>query len=151
MTERTLSIVKPDAVAKHGIGAILAMIEASGLRVVARRDSSASRSGEAERFYAVHRERPFFRDLSTFMTSGPVFVGVLEGEDAIATLARADGRDRPGQGATGHDPRPSAPTSSRTPSHGSDAPETARRRSASSSATSRSPFATELGQDVHFL
>ena len=81
--ERTLSIIKPDAVKKNAIGQILARFEAAGLRIVAARMMHLSRA-EAEGFYAVHRSRPFFRDLVEFMTSGPVLVQVLEGEDAIA-------------------------------------------------------------------
>jgi len=83
MTERTLFIVKPDAVEKHVVGKILAMIEAGGLVPVAGRFTRLA-AGDAERFYAVHRERPFFGDLVKFMSSGPVFVGVAEGEGAIA-------------------------------------------------------------------
>jgi len=83
MTERTLFIVKPDAVEKHVVGKILAMIEAGGLVPVAGRFTRLA-PGDAERFYAVHRERPFFGDLVKFMSSGPVFVGVAEGEGAIA-------------------------------------------------------------------
>ena len=80
--ERTLSIIKPDAVKKNVIGQILARFEKAGLRIVAARMMHLSRA-EAEGFYAVHRSRPFFRDLVEFMTSGPVLVQVLEGEDAI--------------------------------------------------------------------
>ena len=83
MTERTLFIVKPDAVEKHVVGKILAMIEGGGLVPVAGRFTRLA-PGDAERFYAVHRERPFFGDLVKFMSSGPVFVGVAEGEGAIA-------------------------------------------------------------------
>jgi len=83
MTERTLFIVKPDAVEKHVVGKILAMIEVGGLVPVAGRFTRLA-AGDAERFYAVHRERPFFPDLVKFMSSGPVFVGVAEGEGAIA-------------------------------------------------------------------
>ena len=83
MTERTLFIVKPDAVEKRVLGKILAMIEAGGLVPVAGRLTRLA-PGDAERFYAVHRERPFFGDLVRFMSSGPVFVGVAEGEGAIA-------------------------------------------------------------------
>jgi nucleoside-diphosphate kinase len=83
MTERTLFIVKPDAVEKHVVGKILAMIEAGGLVPVAGRFTRLA-AGDAERFYAVHRERPFFGDLVKFMSSGPVFIGVAEGEGAIA-------------------------------------------------------------------
>ena len=81
--ERTLSIIKPDAVKKNAIGQILARFEKAGLRIVAARMKHLSRD-EAEGFYAVHRERPFFRDLVEFMISGPVLIQVLEGENAIA-------------------------------------------------------------------
>ncbi|HSU77959.1 MAG TPA: nucleoside-diphosphate kinase, partial [Burkholderiales bacterium] len=81
--ERTLSIIKPDAVKKNLIGKILARFEAAGLRIVAARMMHLSRE-QAEGFYAVHRQRPFFRDLVQFMTSGPVLIQVLEGENAIA-------------------------------------------------------------------
>ena len=81
--ERTLSIIKPDAVKKNVIGQILARFEKTGLRIVAARMKHLSRD-EAEGFYAVHRERPFFRDLVEFMISGPVLIQVLEGENAIA-------------------------------------------------------------------
>ena len=81
--ERTLSIIKPDAVKKNVIGQILARFEKAGLRIVAARMTHLSRD-EAEGFYAVHRERPFFRDLVEFMISGPVLIQVLEGENAIA-------------------------------------------------------------------
>src|SRR5918999_2427323 len=80
--ERTLSIVKPDAVAKNAIGQIYARFERAGLKIVAARMMQLSRA-DAEGFYAVHKERPFFKDLVEFMTSGPVMVQVLEGEDAI--------------------------------------------------------------------
>jgi len=93
--ERTLSIIKPDAVKKNVIGQIVARFEKAGLRVVAARMKHLSRA-EAEGFYAVHRERPFFRDLVEFMISGPVLIQVLEGENAIA-------RNRELMGAT--DPR----------------------------------------------
>ena len=83
MTERTLCIVKPDAIGRRVLGKILAMIEASGLTLVAGRILALA-PGDAERFYAVHRERKFFGDLVRFMSSGPVFVAVLEGENAIA-------------------------------------------------------------------
>jgi nucleoside-diphosphate kinase len=123
--ERTLSIIKPDAVAKNAIGQILARFEAAGLKVVAARMKQLSRA-EAEGFYAVHRERPFFRDLVEFMMSGPIMVQVLEGENAIA-------RNRELMGAT--DPKKAAPGTIRADFaqsidanavHGSDAPETAR-------------------------
>jgi nucleoside-diphosphate kinase len=123
--ERTLSIIKPDAVARNAIGQILARFEAAGLRIVAARMKHLSRA-EAEGFYAVHRERPFFKDLVEFMISGPVMIQVLEGEGAIA-------RNRDLMGAT--DPKKAAPGTIRADFaksidanavHGSDAPETAR-------------------------
>jgi len=123
--ERTLSIIKPDAVAKNVIGEIYSRFEKGGLRIVAARMKHLSRA-EAEGFYAVHRERPFFKDLVEFMTSGPVMVQVLEGENAIA-------RNRELMGAT--DPRQAAPGTIRADFaesidanavHGSDGPDTAR-------------------------
>jgi nucleoside-diphosphate kinase len=123
--ERTLSIIKPDAVAKNVIGQIYARFEAAGLRIVAARMAHLSR-GEAEAFYAVHRERPFFKDLVDFMVSGPVMIQVLEGEGAIV-------RNRDLMGAT--DPKKAAPGTLRADFadsidanavHGSDSPETAR-------------------------
>ena len=123
--ERTLSIIKPDAVAKNVIGKILTRFEDAGLRVVAARMTWLSR-GDAEGFYAVHRERPFFKDLVEFMISGPVMIQVLEGENAIA-------KNRDLMGAT--DPRKAAPGTIRADFaqsidanavHGSDGPETAR-------------------------
>jgi nucleoside-diphosphate kinase len=125
MIERTLSIIKPDAVAKNVIGQILSRFESGGLKIVAARMIHLSRA-EAEAFYGIHRERPFFRDLVEFMTSGPVMVQVLEGENAIA-------RNRELMGAT--DPKKAAPGTIRADFadsidanavHGSDAQETAR-------------------------
>ncbi len=122
--ERTFSIIKPDAVKKNAMGAIIARFEAAGLKVVAARMAHLSRT-EAEGFYAVHRERPFFKDLVDFMVSGPVLLQVLEGESAIA-------RNRELMGAT--DPKKAAPGTIRADFadsidanavHGSDAPETA--------------------------
>jgi nucleoside-diphosphate kinase len=124
--ERTLSIVKPDGVGRNLIGEILNRFEKVGLRVVAARMMQLSQQ-EAEGFYAVHRERPFFKDLVKFMTSGPVMVQVLEGEGAIA-------KNRDVMGAT--DPKKAAPGTIRADLarsidenvvHGSDAPETAAR------------------------
>ena len=125
MTERTLFIVKPDAFGKRVLGKILTMIEDSGLKLVAGRVLELT-SGEAERFYAVHRERGFFQDLVRFMISGPVFVGALEGEGAIARwrqlMGPTDSKKAPKgtvRGEFGTDVEHNA-------SHGSDAPETAR-------------------------
>lgn len=123
--ERTLSIIKPDAVAKNVIGEIYAKFERAGLKIVAARMKHLTRE-EAEGFYAVHRERPFFKDLVDFMISGPVMIQVLEGPNAIA-------RNRELMGAT--DPRQAAPGTIRAEFaagidanavHGSDAPETAK-------------------------
>jgi nucleoside-diphosphate kinase len=123
--ERTLSIIKPDAVAKNVIGEILTRFEKAGLKVVAARMMHLSRA-EAEGFYAVHRERPFFKDLVDFMISGPVMVQVLEGDGAIL-------KNRDLMGAT--DPKKAAPGTIRADFaqsidanavHGSDAPETAK-------------------------
>jgi nucleoside diphosphate kinase len=102
--ERTLSIIKPDAVAKNVIGQIYARFEAAGLKVVAAKHE-APVAREAEGFYAVHKERPFFKRLVNFMISGPVMIQALEGENAIAQEPRADGRHRPEEGRQGHHPR----------------------------------------------
>ena len=124
--ERTLSIIKPDAVAKNVIGEIYSRFEKAGLKVAAAKMKQLSKQ-EAEGFYAVHRERPFFADLVRYMTSGPVIVQVLEGENAIA-------RNREIMGAT--DPKKAAPGTIRADLalsieqnvvHGSDAPDTAAR------------------------
>ena len=123
--ERTLSIIKPDAVAKNVIGKIVSRFEAAGLKIVAAKLVQLSQA-DAEQFYAVHKERPFFGDLVKFMISGPVFVQVLEGEDAIA-------KNRDLMGAT--DPKKAAPGTIRADFadsidanavHGSDAVETAK-------------------------
>jgi nucleoside-diphosphate kinase len=122
--QRTLSIIKPDAVVKNAIGQIYARFEGAGLTIVAARMTKLSRE-QAEGFYAVHRERPFFGDLVKFMTSGPVMIQVLEGENAIQ-------KNRDLMGAT--DPRKAAPGTIRADFadsidanavHGSDAPATA--------------------------
>src|SRR6476659_9004433 len=122
--ERTLSIIKPDAVAKNVVGEIYSRFEKNGLKVVAAKMKHLSKQ-EAEGFYAVHRERPFFKDLVDFMISGPVMIQVLEGDNAIM-------RNRELMGAT--DPKKAAPGTIRADFaqsidanavHGSDAPETA--------------------------
>ena len=95
--ERTLSIIKPDAVAKNVIGEIYSRFEKAGLKIVAARIAWLSRA-EAEGFYAVHRERPFFKDLVDFMTSGPVMIQVLEGENAIAKNRELMGATDPEEG-----------------------------------------------------
>jgi len=123
--ERTLSIIKPDAVRKNVIGQILARFEAAGLRVVAARMMSLSRA-EAEGFYAVHRGRPFFNDLVEFMISGPVLVQVLEGDDAIAKNRELMGATDPKKAAKGTIRADFADSIDANAVHGSDGPDTAR-------------------------
>ena len=123
--ERTLSIIKPDAVKKNVVGQIMARFEAAGLRIVAARMMHLSRA-EAEGFYAVHRERPFFKDLVEFMISGPVLVQVLEGDDAIAKNRDLMGATDPKKAAKGTIRADFAASIDANAVHGSDAPETAR-------------------------
>ena len=123
--ERTLSIIKPDAVAKNVIGQILSRFEAGGLKIVAARMMQLSRA-EAEAFYGVHRERPFFRDLVDFMVSGPIMVQVLEGENAIAKNRELMGATDPKKAAPGTIRADFAASIDANAVHGSDAPETAR-------------------------
>ncbi|MEX0729193.1 MAG: nucleoside-diphosphate kinase [Aquisalimonadaceae bacterium] len=122
--ERTLSIIKPDAVAKNVIGAIYNRFETAGLRIVAARMAQLSRE-EAEGFYAVHRERPFFKDLVGFMISGPVMVQVLEGEDAIRKNREIMGATNPKEAAAGTIRHDFAESIDANAAHGSDGPETA--------------------------
>ncbi len=122
--ERTLSIIKPDAVAKNHIGEIYARFEKAGLRIVAAKMLHLTRE-QAEGFYAVHRERPFFDDLVKFMTSGPVMVQVLEGENAIAKNREIMGATDPKQAAPGTIRADFASSIDENAVHGSDAPETA--------------------------
>ncbi|WP_269901716.1 nucleoside-diphosphate kinase [Paenalcaligenes faecalis] len=122
--ERTLSIIKPDAVAKNVIGQIVARFEAAGLTIAAGRLMQLSRA-EAEGFYAVHKERPFFNDLVEFMISGPVFVQVLEGENAIAKNRELMGATNPKEAAAGTIRADFAESIDANAVHGSDAPETA--------------------------
>ena len=124
-TERTLSIIKPDAVAKNVIGEIYARFERAGLRIVAARMQHLT-SEEAEGFYAVHRERPFFRDLVKFMTSGPVMIQVLEGENAIALNRELMGATNPREAAPGTIRADFAQSIDANAVHGSDGPDTAR-------------------------
>jgi len=123
--ERTLSIIKPDAVKKNVVGQILARFESAGLKVVAARMKHLSRA-EAEGFYAVHRERPFFKDLVEFMISGPVLVQVLEGEGAIARNRDLMGATDPKKASKGTIRADFAASIDANAVHGSDAPETAR-------------------------
>ena len=122
--ERTFSIIKPDATARNLTGAINAMIEQAGLRVVAQKRLRISRE-EAETFYAIHRQRPFFRELVEFMISGPVVVQVLEGENAIAKYRDIMGATDPAKAAPGTIRKVHARSIGENSVHGSDAPETA--------------------------
>ena len=122
--QRTLSIIKPDAVAKNVIGKIYSRFETNGLTVVAARMKHLSRQ-EAEGFYAVHRERPFFKDLVEFMISGPVMIQVLQGEGAIAKNRDLMGATDPKKAAQGTIRADFAQSIDANAVHGSDAPETA--------------------------
>jgi len=122
--ERTISIIKPDAVAKNVIGEIYSRFEKAGLRIIAARMEhlTAEKAGE---FYAVHKERPFYNDLISFMTSGPVIVQVLEGEDAIAKNREVMGATNPADAAAGTIRADFAQTVDENAVHGSDGPDTA--------------------------
>ena len=122
--ERTLSIIKPDAVGKNASGRIIARFEAAGLKVIALRMKHLSRA-EAEGFYAVHRERPFFKDLVDFMISGPVVIQALEGVNAIAKNRELMGATDPKKAAKGTIRADFADSIDANAVHGSDAPETA--------------------------
>jgi len=123
--ERTLSIIKPDAVGKNVIGKILDRFESAGLKILAAKMQLLS-TQEAEGFYAVHRERPFFRDLVKFMTSGPVMIQVLEGEGAIAKNRDLMGATDPKKADKGTIRADFAASIDANAVHGSDAPETAK-------------------------
>lgn len=122
--QRTFSIIKPDAVAKNVIGKIVSRFESNGLKVVASKMKHLSRQ-EAEGFYAVHKDRPFFKDLVEFMISGPVVVQVLEGEDAIAKNRELMGATDPKKADPGTIRADFAESIDANAVHGSDAPETA--------------------------
>lgn len=122
--ERTLSIIKPDAVAKNVIGEIYSRFEKAGLQIVAARMLHLSQE-QAGEFYAVHKERPFYNELVEFMTSGPVMVQVLEGEDAIAKNREVMGATNPQEAAPGTIRADFARTVDENAVHGSDAPQTA--------------------------
>jgi nucleoside-diphosphate kinase len=124
-TERTFSIIKPDATNRNLTGAINAVIEKAGLRVVAQKRIRMTR-GEAERFYAVHKQRPFFGELVEFMISAPVVVQVLEGEDAIRRYREVMGATNPANAADGTVRKLYAQSVGENSVHGSDAPETAK-------------------------
>ncbi|NNL96130.1 MAG: nucleoside-diphosphate kinase [Xanthomonadales bacterium] len=122
--ERSLSIIKPDAVAKNVIGQIYSRFENAGLRIIAARMAHLSRE-QAEGFYEVHRERPFFSALVEFMTSGPVMIQVLEGEDAINRNRELMGATNPQEAAPGTIRADFAESIDANAVHGSDGPETA--------------------------
>ena len=125
MTEKTLSIIKPDAVRKNSIGAIIARLEGAGLRVVAARMLVLSRE-EAGEFYAVHSARPFYEGLLDFMTSGPVLALALEGENAVAKNREVMGATNPADAAPGTIRADFAENVEANAVHGSDSPETAK-------------------------
>src|SRR5256714_8691496 len=122
--ERTFSIIKPDATARNLTGAINDMIERAGLRIVAQKRTRISRE-QAEKFYAVHRERPFIRELVDFMISGPVVVQVLEGEDAIARYREVMRATYPAKAPPGTIRKVQAKSINENSVHGSDGPDTA--------------------------
>ncbi|MEX0502226.1 nucleoside-diphosphate kinase [Alphaproteobacteria bacterium LSUCC0719] len=122
--ERTFSIIKPDATRRNVTGQINARFEAAGLRIVAQKRKLLS-EGEAQAFYAVHKERPFYNDLVAFMTSGPVVLQVLEGENAIAKNREVMGATNPADAAEGTIRKDFAESIEANSVHGSDAPETA--------------------------
>ena len=124
-TERTLSIIKPDAVSKNNIGAIIDKFERSGLKVVAARMMCLSKE-QSMNFYAVHKERPFYADLVNFISSGPVLVQVLEGENAIAKNREIMGATNPADAALGTIRKEFAASIDENAVHGSDSPETAK-------------------------
>jgi len=122
--ERTFSIIKPDATRRNLTGKIIDRLESAGLRIVAQKRLHLTK-GQAEGFYAVHKERPFFNDLVSFMISGPVVVQVLEGENAIATNREVMGATNPAEAADGTIRKDFAESLEANSVHGSDAPETA--------------------------
>jgi len=124
--ERTFSILKPDATARNLTGAINAIIEKAGLRIIAQKRVRISRD-QAEKFYGVHRERPFFGELVEFMTSGPVVVQVLEGENAVAKYREVMGATDPAKAAPGTIRKTHAKSIGENSVHGSDAADTAAR------------------------
>jgi len=123
--ERTLSIIKPDGVKKNIIGEVLKRFEAAGLRIVALKKTTLSRQ-EAEGFYLVHKDRPFYGSLTVFMSSGPVVISVLEGENAIVKNRELMGATNPANAAPGTIRKDFADNIEHNAVHGSDAPETAR-------------------------
>jgi nucleoside-diphosphate kinase len=144
MAERTFSILKPDATERNLTGAVNAVIEKAGLRIVGQRRIRMSRE-QAEQFYGVHRERPFFGELVEFMTSGPVVVQVLEGENAVARYREVMGATNPAQADEGTIRKLFARSVGENTVHGSDSAENAQMEIAQFFTTIRSP-ADELGQ-----
>lgn len=124
MLERTFSIIKPDAVSRNLTGDILSMIQGTGLKVVGMKMIHLTKA-QAEGFYAVHKERPFFDSLTTYMCSGPVVCSVLEGENAISRYRELMGATNPAQAAEGTIRKKYAVSLEANSVHGSDAPETA--------------------------
>ena len=124
-TQRTFSIIKPDATRRNITGQVAARLEEGGLRIVAQKRIRMSRE-QAEGFYAVHKERPFFNDLVAFMTSGPVVVQVLEGEDAVARNREIMGATNPAEAAEGTIRKDFAESIEANSVHGSDSPENAK-------------------------
>jgi nucleoside-diphosphate kinase len=124
--ERTLSIIKPDATRRNLTGAINAKIEAAGLRIVAQKRVKW-RKKDAEAFYRVHRQRPFYKDLVKFMTSGPIVMQVLEGDDAVARYREVMGATNPANASSGTIRKEFAESIEANSVHGSDSPENARK------------------------
>jgi nucleoside-diphosphate kinase len=125
MKERTLSIIKPDAVKKNAIGDILCRFENAGLKIVAAKLTTLNKA-QAQGFYAVHKERPFFESLTTFMSSGPLLISVLEGEGAIQTNRRLMGATDPAKANPGTIRKDWATDVEKNAAHGSDGPDTAK-------------------------
>jgi nucleoside-diphosphate kinase len=125
MTERTFSIIKPDATARNLTGKVNAVIEDAGLRIVAQRRIRMSRA-QAEKFYEIHKERPFFGELVDFMTSGPVVVQVLEGDNAVAKYREVMGATNPAQAADGTIRKLYAQSVGENSVHGSDSQDNAK-------------------------
>lgn len=126
MTEQTLSIIKPDAVGKNNIGGIIAKLEKGGLKIIAAKMTHLSKS-QAEEFYAIHKERPFYKDLVSFMTSGPVLVMALEGENAVLKNRDIMGATDPKKATPGTIRQEFATTIDENAVHGSDSLENAER------------------------
>ena len=125
-SERTLSIIKPDATRRNLTGKINAMIEGAGLRIVAQKRAKWKKA-DAETFYQVHKDRPFYKDLVKFMTSGPIVLQVLEGENAVARYRKVMGATNPANADAGTIRKECAETIEANSVHGSDSPETARK------------------------